>query len=108
MCVCFFTSNTATMVPLPEFFTPKPEQNFCPFYSFAQLGTPSEAKSYGTQHMLLRLTENWRRCLDENKIVGAVLTNLSKAFDCLPHELLIAKLDAYGFDENTIRLSIPI
>ena len=43
-------------------------------------------------------------CLDENKIVGAVLMNLSKAFDCLPHELLIAKRDAYGFHENTIRL----
>ena len=61
-------------------------------------------KNYSSQHVLLRLIENWRRCLDENKIVGAVLMDLPKAFDCLPHELFIAKLDAYGFDENTIRL----
>ena len=52
----------------------------------------------------LRLTENWTRCSDENKIVGVVLMNLSKAFDFLQHELLIAKLDVYGFDENIIRL----
>ena len=61
-------------------------------------------KNYSTQHVLLRLIENWRRCLDENKVVGAVLMDLSKVFDCLSHELLIAKLDAYGFNENTIRL----
>ena len=44
------------------------------------------------------------RCLDENKIVGAVLMDLSKAFNCLSHELLIAKLDAYGLNENTVKL----
>ena len=61
-------------------------------------------RNYSTQHVLLRLIENWRRCLDENKVVGAVLMDLSKAFDCLLHELLIAKLEAYGFNENTIKL----
>ena len=60
-------------------------------------------KNYSTQHVLLHLIENWRHCLDENKVIGAVLMDLSKAFDCLSHELLIAKLDAYGFNENTIK-----
>ena len=37
-------------------------------------------KNCSTQHVLLRLIENWRHCLNENKIVGAVLIDLSKAF----------------------------
>ena len=59
-------------------------------------------QGYSCQHVLLKLTEEWRRHLDQNKIVGAVLMDLSKAFDCLPHELLIAKLASYGFDKNPL------
>ena len=61
-------------------------------------------KHYSCQHVLLRMTEMWRRCLDDNKMVDAILMDLSKAFDCLPHDLLIAKLDAYGFDKEALRL----
>ena len=42
------------------------------------------------------MVEEWKENLDNNLIVGAVLTDLSKAFDCIPHDLLIAKLSAYG------------
>ena len=46
----------------------------------------------------------WQRCLYDNKMVGAILMDLSKAFDCLPHDLLIAELDVYGFDKEALRL----
>ena len=47
---------------------------------------------------------NWRSNLDNDYIVGAVLMDLSKAFDRIPHDLLIAKLSAYGFDEISLAL----
>ena len=52
------------------------------------------------------MIETWRKCLDENKIVGATLTDLSKAFDCLPHDLLVAKFEAYGLDTKTLKLML--
>ena len=52
------------------------------------------------------MTEIWHKCLDENKIVGAALMNQSKAFDCLPHDLLVAKLEAYGLDTKTLKLML--
>ena len=37
-------------------------------------------------------------------IVGTILMDLSKAYDCLPHDLLIAKIAAYGADHSSLRL----
>ena len=59
---------------------------------------------YSTNHVLIRLIENWKLQLDNKKFVGAVIMDLSKAFDCVPHDLLIAKMHAYGFDFDTLVL----
>ena len=61
-------------------------------------------KGYNTQQCLLKMLEKWKRSVDEGKVFGALLTDLSKAFDCLDHELLIAKLNAYGFSLPALRL----
>ena len=61
-------------------------------------------EGYGTQHALLRLIETCKKTLDNGGFAGALLMDLSKAFDCLNHELLIAKLSAYGFSPSALRL----
>ena len=61
-------------------------------------------EGFSTQHALIRLIEKWRQCLDASGIVETILMDLSKAYDCLPHDLLIAKLEAYGLDVNSLRL----
>ena len=71
---------------------------------FLQIFVGAYRKLYSSQHILIRLIEEWKTQLDKNKIVGAVLLDLSKAFDCIPHDLLIAKLDAYGFDKEALSL----
>ena len=59
-------------------------------------------QKFSSNHVLLRLLEEWKKHLDNKKIVAAVLMDSSKAFDCIPHDLLIAKMEAYGFDFNTL------
>ena len=71
------------------------EEFFSPFLA-------TYKRSYSTQHVLIRMVEKWKKNLDNNFIVGEVLTDLSKAFDCLPHDLLIAKLSVYGLNSDSL------
>ena len=61
-------------------------------------------RSYNARHCLVSFIEKWEKSVDNGGAFGALLTDLSKAFDCLPHELLIAKLDAHGFDKSSSKL----
>ena len=61
-------------------------------------------KQYSCEHVLINATEEWKFALDNGKCIGTVLMDLSKAFDSLPHQLLIAKLHAYGFSLDACTL----
>ena len=61
-------------------------------------------KTFNAQHRLLVLVEKCRKILDKRGYVGILLTDLSKAFHCINHELSIAKLHAYGFSLESVTL----
>ena len=74
-----------------EFRNPKLSKNITVFQ-----------KSRSTQHGLLKMMETWRSTLNCEKKVNILLRNLSKAFDTLNHHLLLSKLKAYDFKENSV------
>ena len=61
-------------------------------------------RGYNAQHCLITLVEKWKKSVDNGGVFGALFTDLSKAFDCLSQQLLIVKLDVYGFDKNALKL----
>ena len=61
-------------------------------------------KEFSTQQGLMSLLERWKNLLRKKGYDGAVLMDPSKAFDTLNHDLLIAKLHAYGFLEESLQL----
>ena len=60
-------------------------------------------KGYNAQHCLVAMIEKWLEFLDIRVHGGALPTNLSKAFNCIDHELSISKLHAYGFDTDALK-----
>ena len=61
-------------------------------------------KGQSTQHSVIYMLEALKKALDKRLFSGILLTDLSKAFDCISHDLLIAKLRAYGFSKIALIL----
>ena len=62
-------------------------------------------KGFSVVNCLLPMIQKCRDSLDQGSAYGALLTDLSKVFDCLPHELIIAKLHAYGVDMPFVKIN---
>ena len=60
-------------------------------------------KNHSTQHCLMYMLENWKNMLDKGGYVCAMFMDLSKAFDTIHHDLMIAKLGAYGFSQDDLQ-----
>ena len=59
-------------------------------------------RNHNTQYALLKMIDSWRTLLNRSQKVGAIIMDLSEAFDTLNHKLLLKKLQAYGFDERSL------
>ena len=61
-------------------------------------------RGFSAQHCLLAILKKWNKMVDTKKVFGALLTDLSKAFDYFSHDLIIAKLNAYEFSLHVLNL----
>ena len=61
-------------------------------------------KGFSAQHCLLLMIDKWKKAVDNNKVFGVILTDLSKAFDCICHDLLVSKLHAYGLSFPALKI----
>ena len=61
-------------------------------------------KVHSIQNALFKLLHAWQEELDKSSFVGTILIALSKAYDCLLHDLFVAKFEAFGIDKTIINL----
>ena len=114
------------VIPLYKKQYPLKEENYCPIsllphvskvferILYTQINNYMQNKlsryvtgfriSHGTQHSLMIMLEKWKNVLDKGEHVCVLFMDLSKAFDAINNNLLLAKLRAYGFSNNVLNL----
>lgn len=80
------------------------DQLYGAFHAHLSQNLSGFLKQHSCCTALLKMTEDWRRSLNDREAVMAVAVDLSKAFDSINHNLLMAKLKAYGFSPAALNL----
>ncbi len=73
---------------------------------YPSIHPPVYRKGHSCQYALLKFVEEWRNALDNKEVPTALRMDLSKAFDAMPHDILVAKLYAYGMSQETVTLLV--
>ena len=63
-------------------------------------------KAHSAQYALFRLLQKWQNKFGSGRFIGTILMDLSKAYDCLRHDLLTAKLKASGLGNGSLNLHL--
>ena len=61
-------------------------------------------KNFNCQVAMVPMIERWKKARDNGQHAGGVMMDLSKAFDTINHELLLAELHAYGFSMDSLKI----
>ena len=99
------TDLLVSLIHFLQFMRDFIHENLTPFVnSFLSNVISAYRKTQSTNHALIRLIENLKTFLDQIKFVGTVLMDLFKTFNCIPNDLLIIKMHAYGFSSKSLTL----
>ena len=80
------------------------DQTWNAFHNVLSSNLSEFMKTHSCCTALLKMTEDWRKNIDNKEAVAAVAMDLSKAFDAINHRLLLTKLKAYGFSPHALEL----